>query len=89
MSAANETPLLGEIILGAIDANLSAKSLVITLNWKLAKAMDLKSSMRLAPLTLGMRTTRLEFRLGNNHPWEKNYATDLQTSSPAMSQKNW
>lgn len=61
-----------DTILGAMVANLSAKTLEINLKWKLARAIGLKSSILSAPLCLGMSTTELELRLGKSQPCLKN-----------------
>lgn len=57
-----------EIILGTMLANLSAKTLEIKLNLKLAKGIGLNLSILSTLLTLGIRTTKLGFQLGGRKP---------------------
>lgn len=60
-----------ETIFGAIKASLSARTLEMSLNWKLARAAGLNCSTLSAPGTFGIRQTKLEFKLGSSQLREK------------------
>lgn len=73
-----------EMFLAAMTARRSAKTLVMILKLKLAGAMGRKLSRVFALDTLGIKTTRFEFRFGRSHPEVKNWRTEWRYPHPPL-----